>query len=432
MWNQPGWGRQTSRASGEHRGSDESPVVVSNGREVAPLAEQRQSDGISKARMHWFFGEWSALEKIDPKTLHEHTQRDRLALLIAAAHAQLGSYEQARQHAHIALEWGCPPRLVAGDNTRTAHHFREAVAVTDSQHETDLLSHARSVREMTKLGLLPQAASLIGEQMQMMKAPSERPEDTQARIRMLETELELLHHELSLAQQRHQLVRRNAANVSGFDEPNGDSTWLQELKNRSVSQLGQDLWVLEKSGYKRGGFFVEFGATDGVLLSNTWLLEKEFGWRGICAEPNPKFFEQLKTNRSCITSDAVIGADTGNSVEFIFADVYGGFVEHAASDMHADKRAAYAKAGAKAMLKTISLDDFLSRYRAPHDIDYLSIDTEGSEFEILKAFPFEKWDVRLITVEHNFSDKRGAIRALLEGKGYQCTEREFDDWYEKS
>ena len=80
-------------------------------------------------------------------------------------------------------------------------------------------------------------------------------------------------------------------------------------------------------------------------------------------------------------------------------------------------------------LETISLNDFLIQQKAPTVIDYLSIDTEGSEFEILSAFPFESWDVRLLTVEHNFTPLREEIRTLLSSKGYQCVEREWDDWF---
>jgi hypothetical protein len=82
------------------------------------------------------------------------------------------------------------------------------------------------------------------------------------------------------------------------------------------------------------------------------------------------------------------------------------------------------------ILETISLEDFLRKYEAPHEIDYLSIDTEGSEYAILEKFPFNKWQISLITVEHNFTSQRQQIRELLEKNGYKCTEAKWDDWYE--
>ena len=66
---------------------------------------------------------------------------------------------------------------------------------------------------------------------------------------------------------------------------------------RSYAQLAQDLWVLFETGEQRGGFFVEFGAGDGVLLSNTCLLEREYHWRGVLAEANPVFHDCLRRNR---------------------------------------------------------------------------------------------------------------------------------------
>lgn len=402
--------------------------------------------GLARAKTSWYFGDWDALAAIDVATFQQHPDRALLALLVCSAHQQLGDHDAARRYVRHALNWGCNQKLVAQilvagvhntlgraaalarDDDRMAKHFDAAVSVGARDEDGTPVRHVRALREMARLELLPQAAGLLGKELAKTHDLSVRPEETRARIKVLETELDLLSHELSLAQQRQQLVG-TVARVPQSSPDSTDSDWLAALSRQSVSQLGQDLWVLEKTGYKRGGFFVEFGATDGVLLNNSYLLEREFGWRGICAEPNPKFFQQLQKNRTCISSDACIAGETGVEVEFIFADAYGGMAKHAGADMHAEKRTAYATAGKTARLQTISLNDFLKRYDAPCDIDYLSIDTEGSELEILSSFPFDKWNISLITVEHNFTSQRIAIRELLLRHGFVCTEREWDDWY---
>jgi hypothetical protein len=83
-------------------------------------------------------------------------------------------------------------------------------------------------------------------------------------------------------------------------------------------------------------------------------------------------------------------------------------------------------------VRTISLNDLLQKHNAPAEIDYLSIDTEGSEFEILNAFDFSKHRVKVITCEHNYTEMREKIFKLLTENGYSRIYVEFsgfDDWY---
>jgi hypothetical protein len=98
--------------------------------------------------------------------------------------------------------------------------------------------------------------------------------------------------------------------------------------------------------------------------------------------------------------------------------------------MHSGRRTADA---GEIEVTTVSLLDLLEQHGAPRDIDYLSVDTEGSEFDILSAFDFSRYRIRIISVEHNYMEtKREAIRQLLAQHGYR---REFeafsnwDDWY---
>ena len=86
------------------------------------------------------------------------------------------------------------------------------------------------------------------------------------------------------------------------------------------------------------------------------------------------------------------------------------------------------------LVESVSLNDLLSEHSAPVEIDYLSIDTEGSEYEILSQFDFLKYSINIITVEHNFSSKRDDLFQLLYSKGYRRIFESislFDDWYVK-
>jgi FkbM family methyltransferase len=415
----------------------------------ALTAEPATEVRLARLKTAWCMGDWEMIANVNAGGLTHHPERHTVALLVASAQQQLGRHDDARRYVRLALDWGCPPRLVAQilvagvhntlgraaalnqDDTKSQTHFHAAVFPGTNESEASLLSQVRSLRELIRLGLLPQAIDSLGTAITATNNATDRPEHTNARIRVLESELELLNHELSLMQQR----RSNVGPLpDGRVTPGEGATdqWLRTLKQRSTSQLGQDLWVLEKSAFKHQGFFVEFGATDGVLLSNTYVLETEFAWTGLCAEPNPKMFAQLRNNRQCVVSDACIAGVSGEEVDFIFAGAFGGMTRHCSADLHRERRAAYASAGQVGRLVTISLDDFLRSHRAPYNIDYLSIDTEGSELEILMNFPFERWNIRLITVEHNNTPQKDSIFDLLRRHGYQRTECQWEDWYSRS
>jgi FkbM family methyltransferase len=202
---------------------------------------------------------------------------------------------------------------------------------------------------------------------------------------------------------------------------------------QSKSQLFQDLWAIWVSGSKRGGYFVEIGAADGVNLSNTWLLEKKMGWNGLLAEPNPRFFASLAEHRACAVSHLCVHSSGGREVEFIAAKR--GEVSRMAEVSPEDGQDEARFRGAHTIkVETTTLNDLLAQHGAPRVIDYLSIDTEGAELDILGAFDFERWDVRAMTVEHNWTQARGPLHELLTSKGFRRVWPDFtrfDDWYLK-
>jgi FkbM family methyltransferase len=199
---------------------------------------------------------------------------------------------------------------------------------------------------------------------------------------------------------------------------------------QSPAQLGQDIFVLRETGFKRGGYFVEFGAADGVYLSNTWLLEAEYGWTGILAEPARVWHGGLRANRSAKIDTDCVFASSGHQVEFNMTDIpeLSTIAAFSSSDGHANFR----NSGTVYLVPTVSLEDLLKRHGAPRAIDYLSIDTEGSEFSILEGFPFAEWPIKVITVEHNYTPARNQIAGLLHGSGYKRKFEglsQWDDWY---
>ncbi len=190
------------------------------------------------------------------------------------------------------------------------------------------------------------------------------------------------------------------------------------------SQLGQDLFVLAQLNFKMGGYFVEFGATNGVDLSNTCLLERNFGWKGILAEPGRCWQQALAKNRTARIDTRCVWKESEAALVFNEADdAELSTLSHCSNgDLQ----------GKTYEVKTISLNHLLAEHGAPEEIDYLSIDTEGSEFDILSNFDFSKHSFRVITCEHNFTPMRQKIFELLSDNGLVRVHQElseFDDWY---
>jgi FkbM family methyltransferase len=204
---------------------------------------------------------------------------------------------------------------------------------------------------------------------------------------------------------------------------------LQVFKH-SKSQLQQDLFVLLSLNFKSNGFYVEFGATDGFNLSNTYMLEKNFGWTGILAEPARSWHASLKKNRSANIETRCIWKESAIILEF--NETEAGELSTLDSFSNRDMHAVSRENGIRYTVETISLLDLLVKYKAPKFIDYLSIDTEGSEFEILDNFDFKTFTFGFISCEHNFTENRGKIFELLSRQGYvRVFEQysQFDDWY---
>lgn len=201
------------------------------------------------------------------------------------------------------------------------------------------------------------------------------------------------------------------------------------LRHLAHGQILQDLWVLFELDLKIQGYFVEFGAYDGTAHSNTKLLEERLAWTGVLAEPNPELAAALRSGRSAAVDGRCVWDRSGEEVELLLTGdaELSTVVEHAGNDLHTATRRATAVR--TVTIPTVSLDDLLDEYGTPAEFDFLSVDTEGTELRILRAFDFARHRPRLVAVEHNGRrDDEATLDALMAGHGYERRFRALSDW----
>jgi FkbM family methyltransferase len=193
-----------------------------------------------------------------------------------------------------------------------------------------------------------------------------------------------------------------------------NTTEQQEPLRRYYSQHGEDYLLWKFFDFKKDGFFVEVGAFDGIHLSNTYSFELE-GWNGICIEPG-QYFENCKKNRSnsiCINS-ACVANDEIKDITFYEEEL--GLLS--SLDMSEEKKKDIEKrydnrkldfSGHKEKkVKAQTLNSILEE-NSVSDIDFITIDVEGAEIEVLKGFDLEKYKPKVVILEANDEEHKQEI-----------------------
>jgi len=181
---------------------------------------------------------------------------------------------------------------------------------------------------------------------------------------------------------------------------------------------------------KPKGFYVEIGANDGVAQSNTLQLELFHGWKGVLIEPIPATFEKLQRNRNSrrnyLQQGACVSFEYGEKfVELLYANLVSTplALESDITDPedHAGRGAIFLKGSdkdnalARVQARAFTMTTVLSKANAPQYIDFLSLDVEGAELEVLKGIDFDRYSIGWILVEsRNFAK----MRSFLEARGY--------------
>lgn len=185
-------------------------------------------------------------------------------------------------------------------------------------------------------------------------------------------------------------------------------------KSSYSTQLNQDLFALIINRFNPG-FYVEIGANDGFTLSNTVYLEEKFGWSGILVEPNPRYINSLaKRSNSLVINKAISSKAVGETLEFFDAGLYGGLLEGM------DRTHEEHVKGAKIIrVECSTLGEILDQSQAPNVIDFISVDVEGGELDIVFQMIGLKRRFKCGVIEYNnrISDLV-EIKKLLKSSGY--------------
>ena len=208
-------------------------------------------------------------------------------------------------------------------------------------------------------------------------------------------------------------------------------------KKNITSQLYQDVCASFIIGEKYDKTFLEFGATDGFHYSNSYMLENNLSWQGVLSEPSLQWHDALKKNRknSKIISKC-IWKESGKKLDFFMSDqgelsTLKDYIESDKISMPGNTEVRK-KSGKTISVETISLNDVIKVYFDNVCPSYISIDTEGSEYEILKSFNLKIYRPKLFTIEHNFTENESKIDEHFISHGYVRIFRKltaFDAWY---
>ena len=196
---------------------------------------------------------------------------------------------------------------------------------------------------------------------------------------------------------------------------------------RYPSQAGQDKIIKEVFfKNKKNGFFVEIGAYDGIVGSNCYYFERFLNWNGIALEPSIFQFEKLKKNRKCKLLNNAVSHEI-KDVEFI--EVIEGLTQMSGINNDFFKRnidiiSNNEKSKTRSFnLKTIIFEQIVSKNV---DIDYLSIDIEGGEMDLLNSINLNNNDIKVISVENNIPKEQN-FKDFFDNKGFIYFDRVGQD-----
>jgi len=251
---------------------------------------------------------------------------------------------------------------------------------------------------------------------------------------------------VSLAVQAKQWLRRHAPTVShrlAVLRRDWMRAGWRAQGMKSLSQFGEDVAAIRYFKLKRGGIYVDIGAYDGIYLSNTAMLELQYGWRGVLVEPIKEAYDRMVKSRPGSTCICGAVSTERGPLRFTYSAADGGMLSGTAFDPRHQERVEEENRRQHAQIEVRLVPSFppnevlkAAAALAQPDpderaIDFLSIDTEGTELDILRSIDWKAFRPKLLCVENHFQERHQAD--FLQSIGYRRTGKTFgysNDFYE--
>ena len=199
------------------------------------------------------------------------------------------------------------------------------------------------------------------------------------------------------------------------------------------SQDNQDEYLETNifKGYKNG-FYVDVGAHDGITINNTLYFEQNNNWRGINIEPIKKVFDKLVINRPNNINLNCAVCNNDGEIDFLcntgYTEMISGIkdnfdIRHLYRLQCENEK--YGSTTEVIKVETKKLETILNENCISH-VNYLSIDVEGAEFEVIKSINFDKVFIDVIGFENNYNDVSVPIVEYLQNKGFIIIHKSLD------
>lgn len=181
------------------------------------------------------------------------------------------------------------------------------------------------------------------------------------------------------------------------------------------SQMGQDYYLYTQhfSKLARRGVFLDVATNDPIAISNTYFMEQCLGWKGLCVEAHPQYLGAIHRWRECALVPTCVSDWYGRKVEFALDRGLSGVMETNKNKVR------WERDGTRLVTLNMECSTMrveMERYQVKI-VDYLSLDVEGHELDVLKGFDWDNIKVNVMTVEA-LGERLKRVEEFLNTKGY--------------